>query len=211
MPINVEWLLRIEREQRRNRVFRGLSETYVSGEGGNDPIAFIVGEAPGAMEETIGRPFVGPSGQVLRKLMAGAGLWATNTYDSKLLEIAPTTDGVIPANCWLTNVLKFRPPGNRTPTPIEIRACRPYLRKEWNAVGSPTLVIVIGATAYRAITGKVRSILLESGKPHSFISSGGSEVTLWPMIHPSFGLRNRHVRSLIEADWEILTAWMEQQ
>ena len=195
MPINVEWLLRLEHEQRHNRIFRGLSETYVAGEGSNNPIAFIVGEAPGAMEETLDRPFVGPSGQVLRQVMASATLYA-DPY---------------PGNCWLTNVVKFRPPGNRTPTPIEIKACRPYLRKEWNAVGSPPLVITVGATVYRAITGKVRSILLESGNPHPFISRGGTKVTLWPMIHPSFGLRNKHVRSLIEADWEILAAWMEQQ
>jgi DNA polymerase len=170
---------------------------YVPGEGDN-PQAFIIGEAPGAQEDIAGRPFVGAAGNVLRQLMDIAGLWAT---DSRC-------DPSKPANCWLTNVLKFRPPGNRNPTDVEIKAFRPLLMDEWEAVGAPSLIIPVGSVALRAVTGKPMSILRTAGKHHSYLSAKtGKQLHIWPMVHPAFGLRTPDVQPMLEADWGNLGRW----
>lgn len=167
------------------------SSAYVSGEGDN-PTAFIVGEAPGAQEEARHRPFVGPAGRALRDLMVLADLYAGHPH--------------VLCNCWLTNVMKFRPARNRTPTPPEIKAARPLLRREWIAVGRPRLIIPVGGTALTAILGRKVSILRMSGKPHTYVRDG-SKLVVWPMIHPAFGLRSAAARPLIEQDWEKLGEW----
>lgn len=170
----------------------GLSERYVPGEGGA-PEAFIIGEAPGAHEDMQLRPFVGPAGNVMRQLMALANLSADN-------------ERPIPLNCWLTNVLKFRPPKNRAPLPNEISAFRHSLLDEWKAVGSPSLIIPVGGAALHAVVGKRISILRAAGKCHMYTSKG-RELAIWPMVHPSFGLRVPAVQSLLEQDWERLSEW----
>ena len=171
-----------------------LSDVYVSGEGDN-PEAFIFGEAPGAQEELLRRPFVGPSGRVMRDLMAIAGLRAGRPWVFK--------EG--PLNCWLTNTVKFRPPRNRRPTPLEIKAARPWLSAEWKAVGKPRLIIPVGGVALEAITGRQQSILVAAGKCHNYRSKEGRELFIWPMVHPSYGLRgDPQVQELLEQDWENL-------
>lgn len=176
--------------------FPDLSTTYVPGEGDN-PEAFIIGEAPGALEDVQRRPFVGSAGVVLRQLMDIADLRAGHT-------IPPDV-----ANCWLTNVVKFRPPKNRNPTALEVKAARPWLMKEWEAVGSPKLIIPVGGIALKAVTGRQHiSILRAAGKNHDYLSAyTGQILHIWPMVHPSFGLRNPAVQPLLEKDWEALGAW----
>lgn len=190
-------------EQQYMTAFNGLSKTFVPGEGDN-PTAFIIGEAPGAHEDVARRPFVGPAGQVLRELMGIANLFST-----------PSRCGPpYGPNCWLTNVVKFRPPKNRKPTDAEIKASRPYLMREWKAVGSPSLVIPIGGIALMAVTGKPTSILRAAGKHHKYLSaSTGKTLHIWPMVHPSYVMRlkNTQLEELIEQDWERLGAWINAQ
>lgn len=209
MPIDWDAFEDLEAEQRRNfnhGAFSALSPKYVPGEGDN-PEAFIIGEAPGAYEEIQRRPFVGDSGQVLRQLMDIAGLRAGHT-------IPPDAE-----NCWLTNVIKFRPPKNRTPTEPEVKAARPYLRREWKAVGSPRLIIPVGGIALWAVTGKRISILRAAGKCHWYAGKstgkGGPTLAIWPMVHPSFVLRqkpgNEQLQALIEHDWDKLRKWRQKE
>jgi uracil-DNA glycosylase family 4 len=189
--------------QEDDPAFKSLMPSYVPGEG-EYPIAFIIGEAPGAQDVIKRRPFVDAAGSVLRDLMATAGLhvrhpWFTNDDPE--------------ANCWLTNVVKFRPPmrnGTRRPTPEEVAAARPYLRQEWVAVGRPRIIIPIGGVAFRAVTGKPASILRAAGKlwPPIISNDDGAPLFVWPMVHPAFGLRTPEVQPLIEKDWETLAAWM---
>lgn len=175
-----------------------LGDRYVPGEGGN-PTAFIVGEAPGAQEDIALRPFIGPAGDVLRQLMEIPVLYATSSSCGPPYE----------PNCWLTNVVKFRPPRNRTPFDNEISAFRPVLRKEWQAVGCPQLIIPVGGVALQAVTGRRTSILKAAGKCHKVRSKGGRELYVWPMVHPSFGLRaGEQVQELLEKDWEALAKWL---
>lgn len=180
-----------------------LESMYVQGEGDN-PKAFILGEAPGAQEVIAGRPFVGPAGNVLRQLMAVAGLHTKVGGPNG----APTAFGERP-NCWLTNTVKFRPPGNRQPTDDEIHAARPYLQREWVAVGSPRVIVLVGGNALYAITGVRQSILRAAGKMHTALSkTDGQPLYVWPMVHPSFGLRNPGVQPLLEQDWQKLGDWL---
>lgn len=204
----IDWLTleTLATEQCYDPAFSTLGQRFVPGEGGN-PEAFIVGEAPGAVEEAQGKPFVGPCA-VVRELMGLAGL---HTVASPAV-YAPSGRmwrQQLDPNCWLTNVVKFRPPRNRNPTDAEIKAARPYLRREWLAVGSPKLIIPIGNIALRAITGKRISILRSAGKCHYYTSRLGPEMYIWPMVHPSFVMRqgSDQLKELIEADWERLGAW----
>jgi len=197
----LERLRRFEQGMRRT-VFLDLSDTYVSGEGDN-PIAMIIGEAPGAQEESKRRPFVGDSGIVLRELMSFAGLYTGQTPEL----------GV--ANCWLTNVVKFRPPRNRTPTDQEISTARNGLNMEWRAIGKPKLIIPVGGAALRATdrSGSKLSILKWAAKPYNKTSEQGTRVTIWPMVHPSFVIRSKDKRlqEIVENDWEKLGRWIKKE
>ena len=199
--IDWEALERINEEQANDNAFHDLDCTLVPGEGDN-PIAFIIGEAPGAQEVIKRRPFVGPAGRVQRSLTAIAGLHAEYGAHPIGHPLAGNP------NCWLTNVVKFRPSRNRKPYHAEIVAARPYLRREWLAVGSPRVIVTVGGTALSAVLGRQCSILRVVGEPQMHIGRDGQEMVLWPMLHPAFGLRVPDVRKLIEHDWARLAAWM---
>lgn len=182
--------------------FAQLSKVFVPGEGDN-PSVFIVGEAPGAEEEVKRRPFVGRAGKVQRQLMASAGLWTRKS--------GPIGDRATMPNCWLTNVLKFRPPRNRKPLSTEVQAARPFLRREWKAVGRPRVIVPVGGTALSAIIGRQVGILKHSGWLHEEVSRvDGKPLYVWPMIHPSFGLREKSLQSLIEKDWTEFGRWLAE-
>lgn len=203
MAIDWEELEAIENgwKQIRSERFPTLSSTYVGGEGDN-PEAFIVDTAPGAQETVKGRPCMGTEGYILRQLMRIADLYAA--ADGQLVE---------PINCWLTNVVKFRPPKNRNPLDLEVKAARPLLLREWHAVGKPRLIIPVGGIALQAITGKRISILRAAGKCHYYAGKGTGNgqptLAIWPMVHPSYVLRNRtrSLEKLVEEDWERLGVW----
>lgn len=176
----------------------GLSERYVPGEGDN-PRVLLVGEAPGAQEDVALRPFVGPSGRVLRDLMASCELFTGLTPHFGL------------ANCWLTNVVHFRPPRNRNPLPKEIYVARSGLREEWIAVGRPRIIVPVGGIALKAIMGKSWSILSCAGEPQFVRSKQGEHLSIWPMIHPSFGLRQPDMIPLMESHWEKFDSWLHDK
>lgn len=195
--VKLEW---VEQEAHALRsVFPSLSKNYVPGEGDNAR-AFIIGEAPGATEDITRRPFTGKCA-VLRDLMAIAG------YKAERNGTVPE-DGWQP-NCWLTNVVKFRPPGNRNPSNAEIKAFRRLLQDEWVAVGSPSVIIPVGGIALSAVFGRAMSILRSAGRCHTMLSAyTGKPLYIWPMVHPAFGLRaGEQMQELIEQDWEKLARW----
>ena len=152
-----------------------------------------MGEAPGATENTKGRPFCGASGRVLDQLMGLAGIVVTT----------PLGQGSPDANAWLTNVVKYRPPGNRTPHPTEITASRDYLRREWRAVGSPSTLILLGATAKAALAPELGPLAQALARP---VASG--RFTFWVMYHPAKGLYEPKLRPVIEEHWERLGDWI---
>ena len=125
----------------------------------------VIGEAPGAEEDAQGRPFVGRSGRLLDACLAEVGLdQADDTY--------------------ICNLIKCRPPGNRRPTPTELKACRPWLEHQILEV-NPQILLILGATATAA--------LLECRTPISRLRGQWTEWqgrSVMPSFHPSYLLRN---------------------
>ena len=124
----------------------------------------VVGEAPGREEDQAGRPFVGRSGRLLDRLLAEAGIGRER--------------------CYVTNVVKHRPPGNRDPKPDEVAACRAYLDGEVGALG-PRVVVTLGNFATRALLGTREGVTALRGRAYPF-----GAASLVPTFHPSYALRH---------------------
>ena len=129
----------------------------------------IIGEAPGADEDRIGRPFVGRSGQLLDRMLAAIGL------DRTLVQI--------------TNVIYWRPPGNRKPTGAEIAACLPFVLRHI-ALARPQVLVLAGGTAASALLPLSEGITRLRGRWFELAVPGlDAPVPTLPMFHPSFLLR----------------------
>ncbi len=129
----------------------------------------IIGEAPGADEDRIGRPFVGRAGQLLDRMLAAIGL---------------DRDGVL-----ITNAIYWRPPGNRTPTSEEIAACLPFVLRHV-ALVRPKVLVLAGGTAARALLPPGPGITRLRGRWFDLTVPGlDRPVPTLPMFHPSFLLR----------------------
>jgi DNA polymerase len=125
----------------------------------------FIGEGPGAEEDKRGLPFVGRSGKLL---------------DQVLLEEA----GLSRSSCYIANVVKCRPPGNRDPQPVEIDACRPWLEQQLDLI-DPTVIVTLGNFATKLLLQTTDGINKLRGR--SFPYRKG---VLVPTYHPSFVLRN---------------------
>lgn len=128
----------------------------------------VIGEAPGAEEDSQGSPFVGRAGRLLDRMLAAAGL----------------SDQVL-----ITNTVFWRPPGNRTPSPEEQRACAPFLERTIDLV-RPRFLLLVGAASAKAMLDKSEGILALRGR--WFEWRGGFsdlEVPALPTLHPAFLLR----------------------
>ena len=134
----------------------------------------LVGEAPGESEDEQGRPFVGRAGMLLDELLAGAGFSEENVY--------------------ITNVVKCRPPGNRTPVDDEVGACVPHLRKQFLFI-RPRIIVALGAVAARALIAPDFRITKEHG--HWFEKKG---VAVMAVYHPAFVLRDPGRKPELAAD-----------
>jgi uracil-DNA glycosylase len=130
----------------------------------------VIGEAPGADEDRLGKPFVGRSGQLLDRMLAAIGL------DRQ-------------TNVYITNILFWRPPGNRKPTEAEIALCLPFVWRHI-ALGMPRVVLLSGGTATSAILGRAEGITKLRGKWFDLAVPGvDSPVPALTTYHPSFLLR----------------------
>jgi uracil-DNA glycosylase family 4 len=139
--------------------------TTVPGEGAAQAELLFVGEGPGADEDASGRPFVGPAGQLLTKMIEAMGLTRGQVY--------------------IANIVKCRPPGNRTPAAEEVAACLGYLRRQV-AVLRPKVICALGNTPLRALMGdETLGITRMRGRKLQFAG-----ITLIPTFHPSYLLRN---------------------
>jgi DNA polymerase len=141
----------------------------------------VVGEAPGAVENGAGRPFVGASGRVLDELLGLAGLAREQ--------------------CFITNVVKYRPPGNATPGLGDAITGRPFLRAEFKII-DPILTICIGAVAHKIIhpfgvAGTEALSKMDQGALTPM--RNGSYVT--SLYHPAFAMRFPRLQEPLEASW----------
>jgi uracil-DNA glycosylase family 4 len=139
----------------------------------------IIGEAPGREEDIEGRPFVGRAGQLLDKMFAAIGLSRT----------APAPENAL----YITNVLPWRPPGNREPEPAEIALLRPFLERHV-ALAAPDLIVLMGNAACMAALGQ-RGVLRLRG--HWMQAFGCPAL---PMTHPAYLLRQPQAKREAWAD-----------
>ncbi len=159
--------------------------TYaVPGEGDPKAALMLIGEGPGAEEDRLGRPFVGASGQLLTGMLEAIGLARGQVY--------------------IANVVKCRPPANRTPTPDEAAACLPYLRRQV-ALIRPKAIVLLGATAARYTLGDQVRI----GRDHGQWQKRAG-VWMMPTYHPSALLRDPGLKALAWQDFQSLQAKLQE-
>jgi uracil-DNA glycosylase family 4 len=127
------------------------------------PLVAFVGEAPGATEDETGRPFVGRSGALLDQLLVEAGLDR--------------------GQCAVLNVVKCRPPGNRTPKAPEVARCSGWLNRQLDLL-APPVVVALGLSAAKWFLGPRTVLAQVRGRPHDV---GGRE--MWATYHPSAAIR----------------------
>jgi uracil-DNA glycosylase len=151
-------------------------KTIVFGEGNPRARLVFVGEGPGADEDEQGRPFVGRAGQLLNRMI--------QFIEMKREEV------------YICNVVKCRPPMNRTPETDEVEACSPFLFRQIAAI-QPRLVCCLGAPAVRTVLGlkegitKIRGRFYEYGATRAFVT-----------FHPAYILRNPREEKLLREDFE---------
>ena len=162
---------------RRNVVF---------GEG--DPVArlALVGEGPGGEEDRTGRPFVGPAGQLLEKILAAMGLTREQVY--------------------ICNVVKCRPPGNRTPEDAEMRTCGQFLEKQLQIV-HPRHILCLGGTAARYLLSTERPMGQIRGR---FFDHPATGARIMPTYHPAYLLRNEGAKRSVWEDVKRVMAEMAE-
>ncbi len=130
----------------------------------------LVGEAPGADEDRLGRPFVGASGQLLDRMLASIGLDRAS-------------------NCYISNILPWRPPGNRTPTDAEMLLFLPFIRRHV-ALARPRLLVLLGGTAAKALLGAKEGITRLRGRWHEVQIEEDKVLTSLATLHPAYLLRS---------------------
>jgi DNA polymerase len=143
----------------------------------------LIGEAPGRDEDKQGKPFVGRAGQLLDKMLAAIHL------DRK-------------TNAYITNVINWRPPDNRDPTPEEAATCLPFLRRHIE-LAQPGIIILLGAVAARHVLGKTDGIMRLRGKWLEY-HVGGKMIPVMPTLHPAYLLRRPADKKLAWRDLQAI-------
>ncbi|HAX49957.1 MAG TPA: uracil-DNA glycosylase [Ignavibacteria bacterium] len=145
----------------------GLGKTrtnFVFGVGNPKADVVVIGEAPGADEDSQGEPFVGKAGQLLNKILEATGFSRDEVF--------------------ILNILKCRPPGNRNPAPDEVELCRPYLEKQLKLI-NPKLILLLGKVASESLLKTKEPLNKLRGKTHDY---KGWKVRV--TFHPAALLRN---------------------
>ena len=162
---------------------------FVFGEGTPAARMMFIGEGPGRDEDLQGRPFVGRAGELLDKMIAAIGYQRRDVY--------------------ITNIVKCRPPDNRTPTPQESQSCLPYVRRQIELI-RPGVIVTLGATPLRELLGVKTGITRIRGQWQRLDMLGG--IPVMPTFHPAYVLRQytQDVRRAVWEDLKAARAWLDQ-
>lgn len=168
------------------RDFKGLDIAKncinpVPGEGDSDAKIMFIGEAPGATEDELGRPFVGMSGRFLRKTIAESNVKIDKVF--------------------ITNIVKYRPPENRDPEPSEIEACRNWLDRQIQIIKPPTIVTLGRYSMAKFLPDAKISQVHGKGQYVEFL---GDKYFLVTMYHPAYALRGTTVKNQFIKDFSNL-------
>jgi len=146
---------------------KGSASRLVFADGTPGSKLMLVGEAPGAEEDKQGLPFVGRSGQLLDRMLKAIGLERNQVY--------------------IANIVPWRPPGNRTPTPVETQICLPFIQRQIE-LSNPDVLVTIGQPSTGALLG-IQGIMKNRGRWFPF-NTGSREIRAMPMLHPAYLLRS---------------------
>ncbi|MBK19874.1 MAG: uracil-DNA glycosylase [Rhodospirillaceae bacterium] len=146
------------------------AKSLVFGDGSGSAQLMFIGEAPGAQEDRQGLPFVGPAGQLLDRMLAAISLQRSDVY--------------------ITNILPWRPPGNRTPTDSEIAACIPFIERHIELV-TPQILVLVGGTSAKTLLGTTQGIMRTRGKWLEYNRESMSlSIPARAILHPAYLLRS---------------------
>ena len=161
---------------------------FVFGEGSAKARMLFIGEGPGRDEDLQGRPFVGKAGELLDKMLAAVELDRANVY--------------------IANIVKCRPPDNRTPSGEEAQRCLPYLRRQIELL-KPAVIVTLGATPLRELLGLTQGITQIRGQWQTLDLLGG--IPVLPTFHPAYVLRQytQEVRRAVWSDLLSAKKWLE--
>ena len=167
----------------------GLKETasnLVFADGNPDADLMLIGEAPGADEDRRGLPFVGVSGQLLDRMLASIG------RDR--------------GSCYITNMLPWRPPGNRQPTAAELAACLPFLRRHIQ-LAAPRALVFVGGTSAKTLLARTEGIMRLRGRWYDYAPGGDAKpIPALAIFHPAYLLRSPAQKALAWRDLLMLKA-----
>jgi uracil-DNA glycosylase family 4 len=167
---------------------RFTAKNLVFADGNPQARVMFVGEAPGADEDRIGKPFMGRSGQLLDRMMAAIGLDRSNAY--------------------VGNVVPWRPPGNRNPTPQELATCKPFIERQI-ALADPDILVCLGGVATQALAGTKDGILKSRGRWYPY-RTAKREIRLLATLHPAYLLRQPLQKRLAWRDFRSLRAALDE-
>lgn len=147
---------------------RYTAKQLVFADGSPQAALMLVGEAPGRDEDLEGRPFVGRSGQLLDRMLEAIG------HDR--------------GSVYIANVIPWRPPGNRAPTPQETEICRPFITRQIELVG-PKLLVTLGGPSTKTLLGLQEGMLRVRGSWRVYTDRSGRGIPAMPTLHPAYLLR----------------------
>ena len=149
---------------------KATATNLVFADGNPQARLMLIGEAPGGEEDRRGVPFIGPAGQLLDRMLAAIGHDRTNSY--------------------ITNIVNWRPPGNRKPSPAEMTLCLPFIERHI-ALVDPALIVLLGDTAAKTLTNRTEGITRLRGKWFSWSKPNSTDtIPMLPTFHPAFLLRS---------------------
>jgi uracil-DNA glycosylase family 4 len=161
----------------------------VFADGNPEADIMLIGEAPGADEDRLGQPFVGQSGQLLDTILA--------------------TIGVDRSSIYISNIIPWRPPGNRPPTTVEVAYCLPFIQRHIELV-QPKILILLGGVAVKTLLNRGDGILKLRGQILEYAMKNGSAISAMPTLHPSYIMRSPSQKALVWKDMLTLKAWLTQ-
>lgn len=163
---------------------KATASRLVFADGNPHAKVMFVGEAPGADEDREGLPFVGRSGRLLDRMMAAIGLDRQSAY--------------------IANIIPWRPPGNRTPTPLESQTCLPFIQRQIE-LADPDILVCLGAPAAQALIGVKDGIMRTRGRWFTF-HTGSREIRAIATLHPAYLLRQPLAKRLAWRDFLAIKA-----
>ena len=163
--------LRSALENFQGMALKRTATQMVFSDGNPNAKIMLIGEAPGADEDRVGRPFVGVSGQLLDKMLSSIGLSRNE-------------------NIYISNIINWRPPGNRSPSDAEIALSLPFIERHIELI-DPAIIVFVGGVSAKALLQTSQGITRLRGRWHDYkLSSGEKKIPALALLHPAFLLRS---------------------